>query len=107
LIVNHSLLFALIHLGEATGNQHAKGVVRVNDFVVLDEAHTVPEVATENFGLAITSFGLERLLRSIYNPTKKKGFLAKLGDASALLAVEECVDASHQFFAFLHDKLLA
>src|SRR5258706_3146677 len=82
LIVNHSLLFALIHLGEATGKQHAKGVVRANDFVVLDEAHTVPDVATENFGLAITSFGLERLLRSIYNPNKKKAFLARLVVAS-------------------------
>ncbi len=107
LIVNHSLLFALIHLGEAVGKPDAKGVVRANDFIVLDEAHTVPEVATASFGLAITSFGFERLLRSIYNPKKKKGFLAKLGDASALLAVDECLEASHQFFAFLHDKLLA
>ncbi len=107
LIVNHSLLFALIHLGEAVGKPDAKGVVRANDFIVLDEAHTVPEVATASFGLALTSFGFERLLRSIYNPKKKKGFLAKLGDASAFLAVDECLEASHQFFAFLHDKLLA
>jgi ATP-dependent DNA helicase DinG len=107
LIVNHSLLFALIHLGEAMGKQHSRGVVRPDDFVVLDEAHTVPDVATENFGLSITSFGLERLLRSIYHPKKRKGFLTKLGETRAMLAVEECLDASHQFFAFLHDKLLA
>jgi ATP-dependent DNA helicase DinG len=110
LIVNHSLLFALIRLGEITGQQHAKGVVRANDFVVLDEAHTVPEVATDNFGLALTSFGVERLLRSLFNAKKRKGFLARLGplaDERTLLAVEECIDASHQFFAFLHDRLLA
>ena len=107
LIVNHSLLFALIHLGEAVGRQFSRGVIRPNDFVVLDEAHTIPEVATDNFGLSLSSFGFERLLRSLFNPKKRKGFLAKLGDASALLAVEECVDASHQFFAFLHDRLLA
>ena len=106
-IVNHSLLFALINLGEVNGQQHARGVVWPDDFVVLDEAHTVPEVATDNLGLALTSFGVDRLLRSIYNPKKKRGFLAKLGDAAALLAVEECLDASHQFFGFLHDKLLA
>ena len=29
--------------------------------MVLDEAHTVPEVATDNFGLSLSSFGLERL----------------------------------------------
>ena len=107
LIVNHSLLFALINLGATAGNQQAKGVIRANDFVVLDEAHTVPDVATENFGLAITSFGVERLLRSIYNPKKRKGFLAKLDDGRAIMAVEECLEASQHFFAFLHDKLLA
>lgn len=107
LIVNHSLLFALIHLGEVMGQQHARGVVRANDFVVLDEAHTVPEVATQNFGLAISSFGLERMLRMLYNPKKGKGFLAKLGGEEVFLAVDECLDASQQFFAFLHDKLLA
>ncbi len=107
LIVNHSLLFALINLGAVRGASLAREVVRADDFVVLDEAHTVPEVATDNFGLAITSFGFDRLLRSIYNPKKRKGFLATLGDATALLAVEECLDASQQFFAFLHDRLLA
>lgn len=107
LIVNHSLLFALIHLGEVVGRQLTRGVVRADDFLVLDEAHTVPEVATANFGLSLSSFGVERLLRSLFNPKKRKGFLAKLNDSSALLAVEECVEASRQFFAFLHDRLLA
>jgi len=107
LIVNHSLLFALIHLGEVVGRQLTRGVVRADDFLVLDEAHTVPEVATANFGLSLSSFGVERLLRSLFNPKKRKGFLAKLNDGTALLAVEECVDAARQFFAFLHDRLLA
>lgn len=107
LIVNHSLLFALIHLGEVVGRQLSRGVVRADDFVVLDEAHTVPEVATDNFGLSLSSFGLERLLRTLHHPRKRKGFLARLGDASAIEAVEECMEASRQFFAFLHDRLLA
>ncbi len=106
-IVNHSLLFALINLGKVSGRQNSRGVVWTDDFVVLDEAHTVPEVATDNLGLALSSFGVDRLLRSLYNPKKRRGFLAKLGDSAARLAVEECLEASHQFFAFLHDKLLA
>ncbi|HWA86488.1 MAG TPA: helicase C-terminal domain-containing protein [Opitutus sp.] len=107
LVVNHSLLFALIHIADLAGTQASRGVVRPDDFVVLDEAHTVPDVATENFGLSITSLGVDRLLRSIYNPKKRKGFLTKLGEPATLLAVEECLEAAHQFFAFLHDKLLA
>ena len=107
LVVNHSLLFALIHVADVTGAQASRGVVRPDDFVVLDEAHTVPDVATENFGLAISSVGVDRLLRSLFNPKKRRGFLLKLGDDQALLAVEECLEAAHQFFAFLHDRLLA
>ncbi|HVU23590.1 MAG TPA: ATP-dependent DNA helicase, partial [Opitutus sp.] len=95
LVVNHSLLFALIHVADVSGTSAARGVVRPDDFVVLDEAHTVPDVATENFGLAITSLGVDRLLRSLFHPKKRKGFLAKLGDAEALLAVEECLEAAH------------
>lgn len=107
LIVNHSLLFALIHLGEVNGVRHTRGVVRANDFLVLDEAHTVTDVATDSFGLAISSYGLDRFLRSLFNPKKGRGFLAKIADSATHLAVDECLDASQQFFAFLHDKLLA
>ena len=106
LIVNHSLLFALIHLGEVSGRDLSRGVVRANDFVVLDEAHTVPDVATENFGLSISSFGFDRLLRSLHHPVKKRGFLVRLGDADTKLAVEECLAASGQFFGFIQERLL-
>jgi ATP-dependent DNA helicase DinG len=107
LVVNHSLLFALIHVGEMKAERLARGVIRADDFVVLDEAHTVPEVATENFGLSLTSTGLDRQLRSLYNPNKRKGFLLKVEGDDARLAVEDCIEASAQFFAFIHDKLLA
>ena len=49
-IVNHALLFALISAGGAKANgatQDTRGVLFPDDFIVLDEAHTVPEVATE------------------------------------------------------------
>ncbi|MEX2044522.1 MAG: ATP-dependent DNA helicase, partial [Opitutus sp.] len=107
LIVNHSLLFALIRVGEMKAERNTRGVIRADDFIVLDEAHTVPDVATDNFGLAITSVGLDRLLRSLYNPKKRKGFLVKLGEREAQLAVEDCLEAAAQFFAFIHDRLLS
>ncbi len=107
LIVNHSLLFALIRIGELKAERLARGVLRANDFLVLDEAHTVPDVATENFGLGITNVGLDRLLRSLYNPRKKKGLLVMLDHREAQLAVEDALDSAVQFFAFIHDRLLA
>ena len=64
-IVNHALLFALINAGgaQAGGAKHdARGVLFPDDFLVLDEAHTVPEVATDHFGLSLSSYGVERAL---------------------------------------------
>ena len=46
LVVNHSLLFSLLNVSHLAGREGVKGVLRPDDFVVLDEAHTVPDVAT-------------------------------------------------------------
>ena len=49
--------------------------------VVLDEAHTVQEVAEENFGLALSSLGIERTLKHLFNPRTRRGIMKKRGDA--------------------------
>lgn len=106
LIVNHSLFFSLLNIGPAQGRDQVRGVLRPDDFVVLDEAHTVPEVATEHTGTHVSSFGLERLLRSLYHPAKRKGLLAKRGGAGDQQAVEDALEASAVFFEYLREKLL-
>jgi len=109
-IINHALLFALINSGGAKANgatQDVRGVLFPDDFLVLDEAHTVPEVATNHFGLALSSYGLERALKYLFNPRTKRGFLRKLGGAEAQQLVTDALDASRQFFEFLSSTLLA
>ncbi|GAB1488435.1 helicase C-terminal domain-containing protein [Opitutaceae bacterium] len=104
-IVNHSLLFTHINAGAADKGS-GRGVLFPDDFVVLDEAHTVPEVATEHFGVRLSSYGTERLLRHLYNPKTKKGLLQRHGDATDRHLVGDALEASHQFFAFLDERLL-
>lgn len=106
-IVNHSLLFALVAIGGAAGPRSTRGVLFPDDFVVLDEAHTVPEVATGHFGLTVSSYGLERLLRSLYHPEKKRGHLVRLGTSADHLLVTDALEAAAQFFGFLNDQVLA
>lgn len=107
IIVNHSLLFALIAAGGAVGNGSAdKGVLFPDDLVVLDEAHTVPEVATDYFGLRLSSYGVERMLRHLYNPKTKRGLLQKLGDPVERQLVADALEASHQFFSALSENHL-
>jgi ATP-dependent DNA helicase DinG len=110
IIVNHALLFALINAGGAQAqgaSPGVRGVLFPDDFLVLDEAHTVPEVATENFGLALSSYGVERALKYLYNPRTKRGLFRKHGGAEAQQLVVDALEASRQFFDFLGSTLLA
>ncbi|PAW63296.1 MAG: helicase [Opitutia bacterium Tous-C1TDCM] len=109
-IVNHALLFALINAGGAQAqspDRETRGVLFADDFVVLDEAHTVPEVATQNFGLSLSSYGTDRALKFLYNPRTKRGLFRKHGGAQAQQLVVDALEASGQFFDLLGATLLA
>jgi ATP-dependent DNA helicase DinG len=106
-IVNHALLFALINVGGPKGEGATRGVLLADDFVVLDEAHTVAEVATDHFGMHLSSYGVDRLLKHLYNPKTRKGLLAKHGSARDRARVETALEASAAFFEHLSTRLLA
>lgn len=106
IIVNHSLLFTHIAAGGAAEKGGSRGVLFPDDFVVLDEAHTVPEVATEHCGLRLSSYGTDRLLKHLYNPKTKRGVLQKYGDAADRQLVVDALEAAHQFFSFVQERLL-
>ncbi|HKB57090.1 MAG TPA: DEAD/DEAH box helicase, partial [Lacunisphaera sp.] len=109
IIVNHALLFALINSGGAQAQgatTEVRGVLFPDDFLVLDEAHTVPEVATDNFGLALSSYGLDRALKHLFNPRSKRGLFLKHGGAQGQQLVLDALEASQQFFEFLSTRLL-
>ena len=106
IIVNHSLLFAHLNAAGAAERGASRGVLFPDDFVVLDEGHTVPEVATDHFGLRLSSFGVERMLKYLYNPRNKRGLLAKHGGPFEQQLVVDALEASEQFFGFLRDRLL-
>jgi ATP-dependent DNA helicase DinG len=106
IIVNHSLLFAHINAGGAAEKGAARGVLFPDDFVVLDEAHTIPEVATDHFGLRLSSYGTERMLKYLFNPKNRRGLLAKHGGPMDQQLVIDALEASEQFFGFLREKLL-
>ena len=100
-IVNHSLLFSLMGAGFGP-EEDEDGVIFSNDFVVFDEAHEMPDVASEHLGLSLSSWAIEMSIRKIYNPRKRKGLLAKSGRPSDLDAVEDAELAVSDFFHHLH-----
>ncbi len=105
-IVNHSLLFSLLNAGMGPGGK-SPGILFPADFLVLDEAHTVPAIATHHFGIGVSSYALRFALTRLYNPKKNSGFLARHRDPTALKLVEEASRAAEEFFGTLYQQYLA
>lgn len=105
IIVNHSLFFSLMGAGFGPPDD-GEGILFPNDFVIFDEAHEMPEVASEHLGLSISSWTLEMSIRKVYNTQKRKGLLARTGRQVDLEAAENAELAVADFFQYLHVKTL-
>ena len=104
-IVNHSLLFSLINAGMQPEGD-VRGILLADDFVVLDEAHRIPAIATDHFGTHVSSFAVDRALKRIYNQRTNRGSLRRHGQAWDQDAVTNAIDAAHEFFGYLGDTFL-
>ena len=95
LVVNHALLFSDLAL-RAAGVQYLPKY----DLLVLDEAHTVEDVAGQHFGLKLTEAGVRYQLRALYDPRRGKGMLSAHGTVAddAVKDVVELADVCDQFF---------
>lgn len=97
IIVNHALLFSLINAGASPGTGK-RGVLFPEDFIVLDEAHRVPHVATDHFGITLSSLGVARTLKMLYNPRRKKGILTRYGAQRDCAHLVKTLDIVETFF---------
>ncbi len=75
LVVNHALFFSDLALRMAGVNYLPK-----YDHVILDEAHTIEDVAGQHFGIKVSEGGVGYALRHLYDPKRGKGFLPTLLD---------------------------
>ncbi|MEM7671984.1 MAG: ATP-dependent DNA helicase [Verrucomicrobiota bacterium] len=104
-ILNHSLLFALLNAGMSAPSDK-RGILFPEDTVVLDEAHTIPAIATDHIGNAVSSFAFNLALNRLYNPQKDKGFLKKHGNRKILNTATDAIVAIDQYFSDIHTGLL-
>ena len=100
LVVNHHLFFSDLAL-----RQSEWALLPNYSCVVFDEAHTVEDVATEHLGYEISNFKVKYLLDSLYNPSKRKGFLASVKDDGIKDLISETRKASDKFFGEVSDWL--
>ncbi len=107
IVVNHTLFFALLHtenLNESDDQNKIEGFLFPNDFAVLDEAHTIEQVAASQLGLRVSESGLRFDLQRLYHPTTRKGMLKTFRKASVLQAVERALHATSDFFSTVGER---
>jgi len=101
-VVNHTLFFALLNTelypDEEEEMKKNKGFLFPNDFAILDEAHIIEQVAAVQLGLRVSQAGLRFDLHRLYHPKTRKGLLKTFRKASAILAVEDAINAADRFF---------
>lgn len=103
-VVNHTLFFALMNTDELGGDEESAkvpGFLFPNDFAILDEAHTIEQVAAVQLGLRVSQSGLRFDLQRLYHPRTRKGLLKSFRKAPAMMAVEEALVATDRFFHHL------
>ncbi|MBU0641221.1 MAG: DEAD/DEAH box helicase [Planctomycetes bacterium] len=98
LVVNHALLVADLVLRR----EHAN-VLPDYELVIIDEAHTLEQVATDHFGTSISNANVQYLLSGLFNDRTGKGFLAQLGTEEQRRAVVAAQSACSEFFNNLHN----
>ena len=103
LVLNHSLFFTL--LGDREFGENDTGYIFGNDILIIDEAHTIENVASKHIGISFSEQGLRNTLHRLYNPTTKKGLLVPLHAGDAAEQICNVEDAAHFFFDQLAEKL--
>ncbi len=105
LIVNHALFFADLAL-----RSEGAGILPPYDHVILDEAHTVEDVAGDHFGLRVSEYQVNLLLARLFHPRQHRGFLATLAKHAPQELVDRTVrqtleagQAATMFFDALED----
>ncbi len=95
LIVNHALYFSDLALRMSGVNYLPK-----HDLLILDEAHTVEDVAGQHFGLKVSESGLRYQLRHLYDSKRGRGVLSAHGDKAnaAIVDVMDLAELSENFF---------
>ncbi len=101
-VLNHTLFFGLLSLADemmTVEPEGPPGFIFPNDFVILDEAHTIENVAANQLGLSLSEAEMKYELLRLYNPHTHKGSLRHNASPTVLQLIEEAQAAVGEFFA--------
>src|SRR6059058_2187838 len=99
-VINHTLLFMLLG-GVEEQMERESGFLFPEDFLILDEAHTVEHTASRQIGQVVSQYMLRATVQRLYNARSKKGLFTVTRDAAGVRLAAEIVDEIDKFFEAL------
>lgn len=96
-VMNHTLFFTLLSSGEENPPEDGSFLFP-KDFVVLDEAHTIENIAAKAFGIHASESGIRFELSRLYNPKSRKGYFTLLGEREGAERVQLAFASVAAFF---------
>ena len=96
-ILNHTLFFTLLSSAEELLPEDANFLFP-RDFVILDEAHTIENIAAKQLGIHVSESNIRFELGRLFNPRTRKGFFTLLGEEGGIREVQQCLDIAETFF---------
>jgi ATP-dependent DNA helicase DinG len=103
LVMNHTLLFVLLSGAEEFAD-HDGGYIFPNDFLILDEAHTVEQTASRQIGIGVSQYGLRAMVQRLYNARTHKGLFTVTRDGTGVSLAAELIDEIDRFFQAIDQR---
>src|SRR6266540_2920060 len=103
IVLNHTLLFILLGSPDQQAERES-GFLFPNDLLILDEAHTVEQVASKQIGIGVSQYGLRSTIQRLYNSRTRKGLFTVMRDAEGVRLAAELVDNAEKFFDAVESK---
>src|SRR5216117_3125363 len=103
IVLNHTLLFILLGSPDAQ-QERESGFLFPNDFIILDEAHTVEQLASKQIVIGVSQYGLRSTIQRLYNARTRKGLFTVMRDAEGVRLAAELVDDAEKFFAAVESR---
>jgi ATP-dependent DNA helicase DinG len=102
-VVNHHLFFADLALRRGRGGEYASAIPPY-DVVVFDEAHQIEDIATDFFGVRVSSSRVESLVRDARRALVAAKLLTVLGTGEAKSLLDGVTSGSARFFMALGSR---
>ena len=103
IVLNHTLLFILLATAEVQ-EERESGFIFPTDFLILDEAHTIEQVASKQIGIGVSQYGLRSTIQRLYNSRTRKGLFTVMRDAEGVRLAAGLINDLDKFFGAVESK---